>query len=152
MTITRETLLSMLRRFVQQRPGFEPANYAGYVAGYRADNRMVQRQLHDARLLLSAVDGSSMPVETLIEGFRAFSGRLTLEARPDGKHALDYCAGQYYCTEYRAAVCAVLAAALWSYHRDDYAAAARGQESPGDAIRRRFRERFGRGVARRWFS
>lgn len=146
--ITRETLLSMLGRFARQRPGLEFGNY-GDVAAYRAEMRSIGKDLSDARVLLSAVESSSMPVETLLDQLHH---RLTLIERPDGRFELDYCVGQYWCTEYRPAVCRALADALWCYHRDDYVATRRGHESEGDAVRREFRRRFGRGMARRWFS
>lgn len=151
----KEQIISLLSAFAEQRPGLDPRNYITYGnnregrRAYRAESRSITRDLHHARILLSAVSrAQSMTLDTLKGAFRAFAGRLTL--RDDGK--LDYCTGQYWPTEYRRAVCAVCAAALWDHYRDSYAAAARKGESPGDAIRRQFRREFGAHLARRWFN
>lgn len=142
----RDKMTSALRVWIHQRPGLEYGNY-GEPRAYRQEVRSITRDLHQARELLNAVEHSSMTADELREGFRAYSGRLTW----DGER-LDYCTGQYWPTEYRRAACAVLAAALWDYHREDYAADARGDESKGDAIRRNFRRRFGRTIGNRWFN
>src|SRR5574343_177078 len=121
MTATKQQIIELLRNFAEQRPGIEPGNYSdGTMAGwraYRAESRAVTRDLHEARELIRAVELSGITADMLREAFRAFSGRLTLTER-DGKPALEYCTGQYFPTEYRKAVCAVCAAALWSYKRD----------------------------------
>lgn len=177
----RDQILQALSAFIARRPGLQPGNYisswndtAGRKA-YRAESRQITRDRHDAEHLLREVSLSGMPLETLREAFRAYSGRLKLFENAQGGVALDYHAGQYFPTEYRRAVCAVLAQALWDYHREDYAASARrcakhrirdGElhvggviykdcdacESAGDAIRRNFRRRFGARFARRWFD
>jgi hypothetical protein len=146
----REQILEALYTFIQQRPGLEFGNY-GDVKPYREEMRRITRQRHDAETLLRAISLSSMDEATLRSGFRAYSGRLTRTDRPDGSVALNYCTGQYWPTEYRAAVCAVAAAALWDYYRDDFAASAKPGESPGDAIRRCFKQHFGTRFANRWF-
>lgn len=142
----RGAILEAMGRWIRQRPGLEFGNY-GTVSSYRAELRSITRDLSDARLLLRAVEMSSMPADVLLEGFRAYSGRLSWDG-----NRLDYCTGQYWPTEYRKAACAVLAAALWDWYREDYAAAAKPGESAGDAIRRQFRREYGRGLARRWFD
>ena len=65
----------------------------------------------------------------LIEAARG--GRLTIEATPNHggvvdcapekgyRVRIDYCAGQYYPTEYRAGVCRALASALWNWQREN---------------------------------
>lgn len=90
---------------------------------------------------------------------------------------LDYCTGQYWSTEYRRAVCAVLARALWDYWRADAEEAQKrapvcdafpelaehpwncghcdgsGHEGPSvrDRILKTARAELARGVYRRWF-
>jgi hypothetical protein len=142
----RAAILAAMREWISQRPGLDFNNY-GNVPAYRAELRSITRDLADARTLLRAVELSSMDTETLKGAFRAFSGRLSW----DGSK-LDYCTGQYWPTEYRRAVCAVLAAALWDWYRADFAAAAKPGESAGDAIRRNFRREYGRAIAGRWFN
>jgi hypothetical protein len=115
---TKSQILALLRAHIESRPGLEFCNY-GDVAAYRSEQRRIARQKRDALTLLRAVEWrDSLTAEHLIPGFRAFSGRLTLETLPDGRHKLDYCTGQYYPTEYRAAAAAVLASALWTWACD----------------------------------
>ena len=143
-------ILTALDRFARQRPGLEYGNY-GDATAYRSEMRRITRQLADARTLLRAVEHSGITADQLREAFRAYSGRLAITETDKGIR-LDYCTGQYWPTEYRAAVCAVLASALWDYYRDDFAASAKPGESAGDAVRRQFRREFGRGIANRWFN
>lgn len=146
----RQQIIDGLRSFAEQRPGMEPMNYGNW-RNYRNESASVTRDLHDARRLIREVELSSIGHDALREAFRAYSGRLSLSDRPDGSIALEYCTGQYFPTEFRRAVCAVCAAALWDHYREDFAASARNGESPGDAIRRNFRQLYGRRIAARWF-
>lgn len=152
-TTDRETILNALAQWIQQKPGLDRRDYgdmrdANSRSAYNDDSYKITRQLRDAKILLAAVRDSSITAEELEATFpRAYAGRLEW----NGKE-LEYTTGQYWPTEYRAAACAVLAAALWAHHRDEYTAAAKGKESPGDAIRRKFRNRFGRDIQSRWFD
>lgn len=133
----RDAMLAGLRAFVRQRPGFDFNNY-GDVASYRQDVRRAGKQLSDAETLLAQVQWRSITAEDLK---RAAINRLTWES---GKW--EYVAGQYWCTEYRAAACSVLASVLWSY-------CAKGSpQSDGKAIRKQMRKEYGRGLASRWFN
>jgi len=156
----RDRILAALRAFAEQRPGMDPRNYGDW-ASYRSESRSITRDLHHARELLAYVQRSSMSAETLRASFDAYSGRLTLGER-DGRMALDYCTGQYFPTEYRRAVCAVLAAACWSYWRDECMPApdlnlTTGErtydgKSAGDYLRACARRNLGATSARRWFN
>ena len=148
--ISKPELIELLRVWINQRPGLEYGNY-GERAPYFAEMRSITGQLHDARTLLAHVENSAMTAAELLDGFGAYSGRLQVSPTDKG-YRLDYCTGQYWPTEYRAAACAVLAAALWDYHRDDYAASAKGKESAGDAIRRNFKRVFGKRIQSQWFD
>jgi hypothetical protein len=136
--------------FINQRPGLDPRNYISHWAddagrtAYRSESRQITRDLQDARTLLREVSGRTFTQDQWAAAFRAYSGRLSW----DGTR-LDYCTGQYWPTEYRRAVCAVVASLLWH----DYREAIGGMDlsSGGDAIRTHFRQRFGRGLAKRWF-
>lgn len=149
----RAAILQALSRWVAQRPGFDPHNYTP--AGYRADSRRVAQQKADALAMLAAVSWrTEIDAEALKYAFRhAFMGRLEW-----GGKGLRYCTGQYWCTEYRAAACAVLAMALWHYWREQTpATAGKATHAPGvvnvgDAIRRTARNELGRGIASRWFN
>lgn len=138
----RADILAALARFIRQRPGLEYANYRD-PAVYRSESRSITRDMHHALILLHAVvSRNGITAGHLRESFRAFSGRLSW----DGKR-LDYCTGQYYPTEYRKAVCAVLASALWDYWRDSLPA----EQKKADEIRRIARRELGRAIALRWF-
>jgi hypothetical protein len=127
-------MLPDLRKFINSRPGFELANYDR--ASYLQDSKRVQRQRQDALAMLRYCE-----LFEIAPDYSAFSGRLTPTA-----NGFDYCTGQYYCTEYRAAACACLASGIWQYLRD------KGGCTTGDQIRKVARQEFGRGIASRWFN
>lgn len=140
----RDRILAALESFARQRPGLDYANYGDPVS-YRAESRAITRDLHHVYTLLHRVQlAPSITSANLKDAFRAFSGRLTW----DGQR-LDYCTGSYYPTEYRRAVCAVLASALWAYWREN---APEGLDRPGDYLREKARREFGRTIAGRWFN
>lgn len=164
---TKPEIIALLRAFINQRPGLDFANY-GDVFSYRSEIRFISRQRKDALELLRAVDlRDSITAQDIIAAFpRAFSGRLSITSK-GGKLTLDYCAGQYMPTEYRAAACAVLASVLWGYMRANMPAPVVKREQvdghfydheyfdglrAGPWLRRHFRREFGRGIASRWFN
>ena len=133
---TKAELISALRAFAAQRPGLEFANY-GDISSCRSESRRIQRQLADARALLAAVEErDSITAENILA---QLDGRLTW----DGTE-LDYCTGQYWPVEYRAAVCRSLSSVLWAFWRDC------GCNRKG--IRAQAARNFGRGIRDRWFD
>lgn len=146
---TKETYLAALHKFTSQRPGLEFGNY-GSLPAYRSESRRITRQHHDFRHLAREVElAGGITAQNLVDASRsAFSGRLTFVEKGD-KVGVDYCAGQYWPTEYRAAACAVLAAALWDYYRADLPPET---ENKGDKLRVKFRRIFGASIASRWFN
>lgn len=141
MTLTRDAILERLDTFIHQRPGFEWANY-GDRRAYWNDYRVCNLHLQDARLMLRHVEWRlGITAEHMAEALR--DGRR-LSMSSDG--TLDYCTGQYFPMEYRAAVCRVLASLLWQAVREAY------PHYDGDGIRKHFRREFGRGMQQRWFS
>lgn len=143
----RADILHALAAFAETRPGLNPRDYArdwrdtkGRKA-YAAEVRSITRDLHHARALLTAVRLSSITEAQLVTAFRSFSGRLSW----DGTR-LDYCTGQYYPTEYRKAVCAVLASALWCYFREDCNC------TTNDKILAAARRALPRAIVSRWFN
>jgi hypothetical protein len=121
----------------------EYANYGDPVS-YRAESRAITRDLHHVYTLLRRVQRAhSITSDDLKTAFRAFSGRLTW----DGSK-LDYTTGQYFPTEYRRAVCAVLAAALWDHWRD---CVPESVSNRAEWIRAKARRELGRTLADRWF-
>lgn len=139
-TIDKEKLFAALDAFIKQRPRFKYANYMGAPEAYRADAREATRQLRDARELARVAYWTARP-EALRYAFDT-ARRLTW----DGER-LDYTTGQYWPLEYRAAVARALANALWHTWRDRM-----GDAATADAIRRKARDVFGRGLAGRYFS
>jgi hypothetical protein len=172
--MNKTALLSTLEKFIRQRPGLEFCNYGDWSI-YRSEMRSITKDRHHAETLLAFVRWSdSITAADIVEASkRAFSGRLTITPSPDGEtFDLDYCTGQYWPTEYRKAVCSVLASAIWDRIRADMPeprgtmkeAIGSGpfrQEievdniegmNPGDWIRSKCRKEFGRSIASRWFS
>lgn len=145
-TDERAKILNALRVWINQRPGLDPRDYD--LAGYRSDSRRIAQQKADALELLRMVERrDSLDLETLRGAFRAFSGRLTW----DGSK-LDYCTGQYWPTEYRAAACAVLRSALWDYWRADIETLPEDPKmTVRDRLLRNARLALSPGVYRRWF-
>lgn len=115
----KEQIITALHKFISQRPGMDFANY-GDVASYRSESRSITKARHDACDLLREVDNaSSITADDIIAASKsAFSGRLSIVVRDDGKVVIDYCTGQYFPTEYRNAVAAVMVQLLWNYYRE----------------------------------
>ena len=135
----RTEILEALARFVAQRSGIDARNYGGSREAFLEDYRRILRDGREARALLRVVTLSTcLPDSILVDVLK--SGRLTW----DGPR-LDYCAGQYFPTEYRGAACRALASVLWNYWRD-------GDRYSADQIREAARMNLGRGIARRWFA
>lgn len=141
-TATKSALVTLLANWIKQRPGLEYGNY-GNVSAYRSELRNITRQRHDAETLLASVAlADNISASDILAAFpQAFSGRLSFDAE---NQKLEYCAGQYWPTEYRAAACAVLAYVLW--------AEARGHLKTGDELRKHFRQQFGAAIQKRWFD
>lgn len=156
---SRAAILAALSAWIEQRPGLDPCNY-GDTASYRSEMRRITKQRADALALLAAIRWrASIDAPALLEAFGAGSGRLSVTLAHDAPGtvtaSLDYCTGQYWPTEYRAAACAVLASALWSYYQsdcppDDMLASA--GLSAGSWIRCKAARELGTPLARRWFD
>jgi hypothetical protein len=141
--MNKQAILDTLRKFARQRPGLEFGNY-GDAQAYRSELRSITRDLSDAATLLRAVEHSEITADDILRA--ADGGRLSITAVCDLVR-IDYCTGQYFPTEYRKAVCRVLASALWEHVRDSMTG-----DDIGDRIRAHFRREFGRGIASRYFN
>lgn len=139
-TPNKQLLIQLLTKWAHQRPCLEFGNY-GDVVAYRAEIRLIGLQLSDARTLLRALEGSGITAEAIVD--RLKTGRLNL--RESGEE-LDFCAGQYWPSEYRAAVCRVCSDILWAYIRASY------PHFDGTELRRYFSRWFGKGLQKRWFN
>lgn len=171
----KQTLIAMLHKFIRQRPGLEFCNY-GDANGYRAELRSIGKDLQHAQALLSYVEWhDSIGADDILRAAKdAFSGRLHIAEHEPGRFTLNYCTGQYWPTEYRRAVCAVLSSAIWAWFRDHCMPDPCGKQtknvgepceyssdlyrfngaavSAGDFIRRTAKREFGSSIARRWFN
>lgn len=156
--MNKPALIAALTQWINKRPGLDPRDYIrdwsdrDGRATYFSEARSITKDLHQARALLRYVElRPSITAEDILKASRdSFSGRLTIEPLNDGEgFSLNYCVGQYWPTEYRRAVCAVLASAVWNRLREDLPPET---EHKGDAIRKAARRELGRSIASRWLS
>ena len=105
--LNQTQVLAAFEAFINQRPGLDFADY-GDRAAMRQDTARTNNQKQAAIKALRMAELLPWDGVTMKDAFDAFSGRLTPVIREDGKLALDYCTGQYWPTEYRAAAAAVL--------------------------------------------
>jgi hypothetical protein len=146
---TKQQLLSLINHLAYEPAGLDPRNYGGdNTEGFREDKSRIALQLSDFKKIFIAVNNRDGLTEDhiLFALDHSFSGRLSYEEK---SKSLTYCTGQYYPTEYRAACCAVLASALWSYMRDLMPA---DTDNKGQWLRDYFKKELGRGVGTRWFQ
>ena len=129
--------IEALHKFAAKRPRLEFGNY-GCPRAYRAEVRTITRQLHDARKLLRVCKLVSISDEDWNDAMR--TDRLQVSGG-----VVDFCACQYWPTEYRLAVCRVAAGALWSYFRSDGA-------TTREAIQAKARHWLPRSIVNRWFN
>lgn len=132
--MNKQEITAALRQWVAQRPGLEFGNY-GDVPAYRAEMRAITRQRHEAEALIRFVELADSITAADLE--RELDGRNRLQLAADADR-LEYCTGQYWPTEYRAAVCRVLSQVILEWFEGDKRAAARLC--------------FPRTIARRWFD
>lgn len=163
----KQQIIAALYAFARQRSGIEFCNY-GDVQSFRAEQRSITKDLQHARTLIRAVEWrDSITAADIIKASEtAYSGRLSIVERADGAIAIDYCAGQYFPTEYRRAVCAVMASCLWRHvadhcmpepvlmHNSETGETVERYQDlrAGDWLRRHFKREYGRGIASRWFN
>lgn len=145
MKANKQTIIDNLRGFIAQRSGMDHRNY-GDRASYNQDRAKITRHGKHARELLRHVELSGITAEELVNA----SQGMRLEIQDNG--AISYTTGQYFPVEYRASACSLLSCVLWDYWRQDFAKCAKDNEAPGSAIRRKFREIFGRTIANAWFN
>lgn len=106
-------ILDALSAFIRQRPGLDFRDY-GEMKSYSAEVRSIAKDKARAMTALRNVQRSiTHDRALLLDSFRAYSGRLTWvdgeSPRYKAKHPhLEYCAGQYFPTEYRKAAASVL--------------------------------------------
>ena len=141
---TKTQLISALRTFVSQRSGIDSRNYASSwrdsdgIAALRSDQYRIKRDGTDARDLIKFIElRDSITADDMLAHFR--SGRLQWN---DAKKQFDYCVGQYFPTEYRAAVCRALISIIMAWGRDKCNVFGNGTNF--------LQHQLGRGIAERW--
>lgn len=141
------SVLHTLLDFASARPGLEFANY-GDARLYRAEARSITQDLHAVREL-AAVARYACTDEEILDAAKGTRLDITPFFSDDGAgYRVDYCTGQYFPVEYRAAVARVLASAIWH-------AFAREVGDRPDAcsqIRRRLRNELSRSVYRKFYA
>ena len=110
------------------------------IKAFRSEYNSILQDGRDARLLLNGLRWrtTTLPVEDMIR----ILGDRRLQFNPETKE-FDYCVGQYWPTEYRAAACRFL--------RDCYQYIYWPQFKDNQAIKKQIVKEIGRGVANRWF-
>ena len=102
---TKQTIIDALNRWIAQRPGLEFGNY-GNVSFYRAEHRAIGRDLQHARAMVNYVAWhDSITADMILSA--AGSGRLSIVVKGD-KVTINYVTGQYWPTDDRRAVCALM--------------------------------------------
>jgi hypothetical protein len=140
-------IVEMLVSFVNQRPGLDFADY-GDVSAYRKESREITADKHDFFELLSLaqrrIDNFPAKLETYLTNT---DGRLTLE---DGR--LQYCAGQYFPTEYRPAANGVLKSFIWNSYRDEKHPDGTSVYTTGPEIRKAIKRNLSTRVGKLYFN
>jgi len=142
--VDKSTIVAALDAFIRQRPGLEFGNYGDWTA-YRSEMRSIGKDLQHARAMLRYVEWHDSITADMILNAADNGGRLSIVVRDDGTVAIDYCTGQYWCTEYRPAVCRLLSSVVWDWMR------ANDPQRSGEMIRKTARRELGTSIARRWF-
>ena len=141
---TKQTIIDALHQWINQRPGLEFGNY-GDVSSYRAEMRSIGKDLQHARAMVNYVAWHDSITAEMIMSAADNGGRLTLTVNGD-KVRIDYVTGQYWPTEYRRAVCALMSSVIWAWLRENC------KYKTGDDIRKAARRELGQSIANRWFK
>ena len=107
-SINREKLAKNMREFALKKPGFEIKDYGGNFEAYMSDYNSYKedadfnRNFSEQQLLEILNNNTD---EEIRDAFKtAYSGRLSFDENME----LHYCAGQYFPTEYQAALRSVI--------------------------------------------
>ncbi len=117
-TTSKQDIVNALHAHISQRSGrdfrnYQAGNWKASREAFNSDYRPMLRDGKIAREMLREIERrESITADDLLAGFRAFSERLSYNAK---RKECDYCTGQYFPTEYRRAAVVVLATVLWDY-------------------------------------
>lgn len=140
----KPVIIAALHKWIAQRPGLEFGNY-GDVSAYRSEMRRITRDLHHARAMIHYIAWHDSITADMILNAADNGSRLTM-AVDGNKVTINYVTGQYWPTEYRCAVCALMSSVIWYWLREN------GNYKTGDDIRKAARRELGASITRRWFK
>lgn len=106
-SLNREKLTGAMKAFAYSKPGFELLNYSSETS-YKSDYRHYKKDADFNREKMKYIDliNDGLTDDEIRYCFEhSFSGRLSIA---DDGESLNYCTGQYYPTEYQAALRAVI--------------------------------------------
>ena len=141
---TKQTIIDALHQWINQRPGLD-FDSDGDVSSCRAEMRSIGKDLQHARAMVNYVAWHDSITAEMIMSAADNGGRLTLTVNGD-KVRIDYVVGQYWPTEYRRAVCALMSSVIWAWLRENC------EYKTGDDIRKAARRELGQSIANRWFK
>lgn len=146
------TTTQKLIAFVNQRPGLDFANY-GDIKAYRSESRSITKdKAHFFELLALAQSRIPDFDAKLTKALTESNGRLTM----NDKGELQYCAGQYFPTEYRPAACGIIKGLIWDDYRDEVwpSGELKGKRiyETGHEIRKAIKRQLSRGAAGTYFN
>lgn len=140
--------IEKLTKFVNQRPGLDFCNY-GDSKSYNAESREITRDRNDFYELLSLFlrryEGGAN--DALTKELTNTTGRLTLKG-----DNLEYCTGQYFCTEYRPAANRVLVSLIWNSYRDEKNSEGEPVYKTGPEFRKAIKSNLSRRIGKLYFN
>lgn len=141
--------IEKLTKFVNQRPGLDFANY-GDISAYRSESAEITRDRTDYFELLSLAFSRIDNLNEVVTNYlKTSSGRLTMNDAGN----LEYCAGQYFPTEYRPAANRMLANLIFASYRDEIETnTPNSVYKDGNEIRKAIKRRISRRVAKNYFN
>lgn len=144
-----KTTIEKLTAFVNQRPGLDFSNY-GDVKSYRSEMREITADRNDYFELLSLAHARYKDKlnEVLTEYLKKSSGRLTLNENGN----LEYCTGQYWCTEYRPAANRVLVNLIFADYRDEKDSEGNPIYKDGAEMRKAIKRSISRRIGKNYFN
>ena len=101
---------------------YATSNHADSLRAYRSEAARITRQLHSVESAARRAAFARVDDDDVIKASQsAYAGRMEVSRCAGGGFDVDYCAGQYWPTEYRsAAACVLIEAARIAYARAAY--------------------------------
>jgi len=142
----KNSTIEKLIDFVNQRPGLDFANY-GDSKSYNSESREITKDRNDFYELLALALYCNDLDRNLKQLLEQSNDRLTLK---NGN--LEYCAGQYFPTEYRPAACRALVSIIWNSLRTEKDSKGEFIYKDGHEIRKAAKRNLSRRTANNYFN